>query len=90
MISPGLLLFAVTRERLAGYYAGVLLAFILLHLGYSGAGLAWLWTAAVQDHVIGIGMLLYASLGGVFSLRAQSRRQESPRFWRGLRGLPCF
>ncbi|QSI77862.1 diguanylate cyclase [Niveibacterium microcysteis] len=80
LIAYNLLLYTGLRKRSHLLYAVYLAAFILMNLGYTGHGYAWLWPdyPGVQRYVILISMVLFGVAGLQFAARFLDLARHAP------------
>ncbi len=89
LIAYNLLLYTGLRKRSHLLYALYLAAFILMNLGYTGHGYAWLWPdyPGVQRYVILLSMVLFGVAGLQFAARFLDLARHAPRLRQALQFL---
>jgi len=89
LIAYNLLLYTGLRKRSHLLYAVYLAAFILMNLGYTGHGYAWLWPdhPGIQRYVILLSMVLFGVAGLQFAMRFLDLARHAPALRHALHAL---
>lgn len=87
LLAYNFLLFIGIGERSYLYYSFYLLSLVIMNLGYTGHGYAWLWpdSPVLQRYLIFVLMVLYSCFGLLFASRFLALAESASRVLRAMK-----